>query len=255
VSQIFLQPGSPGNEGPEELLEEWEMVFTGTPPSQQPRDSAVDAPAEIYKRMCVMARTIYSFARVLPSYGLYRSCCEQRATTFNMTYRILSSLPSRTSSAESTRHGSTSGSTAPWAARKLERFAFAPIDTQTGSLRIAVQYAAGAAASLHAPLRPVSIPQHLVTNYIQPDGAMPYARHTPKLDNALGSAEAGALCICADGHAGWQPLCCCSVCGWGSSVSACALTSGVHPSAFAHQYIQPDGAILLPTNIEATREV
>lgn len=171
--QIFLQPGGPGNEGPEELLEEWEMVFAGAPPSQQPRTSAADAPAEIYKRMCVMARTIYSFARVLPSHGLYRACCEQRAANFNMTYRILSSLSSsRTGSGSSTQR-SSAGASASWTARRLERFAFAPIDTQTGSLRVAVQYAAGTAAALHAPLRPVSIPQHLVTNYVQADGMRP----------------------------------------------------------------------------------
>ena len=156
------------------------MLFAGVAPSQQPRGAAApDAPAQIYKRMCVMARTLYSYARVLPAYGLYRTCCEQRAAHFNMTYRIASA-----------RNSAAGAAAVPWAGPRLERFAFAPIDTTTGSLRVAVQYAAGAGAALRAPARPVSIPQHVITNYVRPDSAQPRGSCLRSYDTNLAQSAA-----------------------------------------------------------------
>lgn len=49
----------------------------------------------------------------------------------------------------------------------VERYAFAPIETMTGSLQISVQYQPQVAPLASAAAVPASIPQHVITDYIR----------------------------------------------------------------------------------------
>jgi autophagy-related protein 13 len=102
-----------------------------------------------------MARTIYSYARVLPAYRLYRSCRDHRASHFNISYRISSDLPA---------------AAAALPPQPMERFAFAPIGTLTGTLLVSVKYVPVVGLGLQRPAQPVSIPQHVITDYVRPVG-------------------------------------------------------------------------------------
>ena len=103
----------------------------------------------------VMVRSLYSYVRVLPAYRLYRTCREQRAASFNISYRLSDSLD-RTS-----HHPEI----------HFERFALSPIETLTGSLKIAVEYQSQYhVAILHAATQSASIPQHIIPDYVRTDG-------------------------------------------------------------------------------------
>lgn len=105
-----------------------------------------------------MARTLYSYVRVLPAYRLYRACRDSRGASHNLSYSLLhSSAPAFLP--------------IPSASQRMERFAFAPIETMTGSLQISVQYQANVVPVMNSTVpRPVSIPQHVITNYIRDRG-------------------------------------------------------------------------------------
>ena len=193
--------------GQAQVIEQWEMQFDGIPPTRHPRNfSYDDEPTKIYKRMvccvqnvlgvavlsahayrilenhmlcgvqCVMARTLYSYVRVLPAYRLYRACRDSRGASHNLAYRLLHSsvpvFPPATS-----------------ASQRMERFAFAPIETTTGSLQISVQYQANVVPVMTSAVpRPVSIPQHVITNYIRAGGTQStYAMHPVLISSPLTS--------------------------------------------------------------------
>ena len=115
---------------------------------------------------CVMARTLYSYVRVLPAYRLYRACRDHRGAAYNLSYRLLHRPASLLQPAEV--GGRPDGSPQ---CRHVERFAFAPIETMTGSLQISVQYQPQVAPLSSATAVPASIPQHVITDYIRAPGA------------------------------------------------------------------------------------
>jgi autophagy-related protein 13 len=110
---------------------------------------------------CVMARTLYSYVRVLPAYRLYRACRDHRGEAYNLTYRLLHKPASLLPAVDA---GQADGGPKRW---HVERFAFAPIETMTGSLQISVQYQPHVAPLPTAATVPVSIPQHVITDYIR----------------------------------------------------------------------------------------
>lgn len=107
----------------------------------------------------VMVRSLYSYVRVLPAYRVYRNCREQRACHFNIAYRLSSSLQ---------RRPHPPGRPP----QNMERFALAPIETLSGHLTIAVEYQSQQLLqAMHAAAQPVSIPQHVIPDYINRDSA------------------------------------------------------------------------------------
>ena len=106
-----------------------------------------------------MARTLYSYARVLPAYTLYRACRAHSSSGCHLSYQLHSSAEQ----AAAAIAGSAS-------AQRMERYAFAPIDTATGSFRAAVTYRLSVAAMAEGRSAAVSIPQHLITDYVPPQG-------------------------------------------------------------------------------------
>eukprot|EP00892_Ulva_mutabilis_P007429 jgi/Ulvmu1/5058/UM021_0075.1 len=169
-----------------QIIEQWEMQFDGIPPTRHPRNfSYDDEPTKIYKRMCVMARTLYSYVRVLPAYRLYRACRDSRGASHNLTYRLLHSNAPAFLPAPSSR-------------QQMERFAFAPIETTTGSLQISVQYQANVVPVITTAVpRPVSIPQHVITNYIRAGG-----QREPAITRTLSASAAPILSGAAAAAAG-----------------------------------------------------
>lgn len=114
---------------------------------------------------CVMARTLYSYARVLPAYAVYRACRDSAASSsYSLSYALHSSAAAADAAA-------AAAGAAPSPQRRMERFAFAPIETMTGSFRISVKYQANLAGGVQRSTRAVSIPQHVITDYIRPHGA------------------------------------------------------------------------------------
>jgi hypothetical protein len=204
--QILQEPD--GDSGRETVVEQWDMQFDGVPPTHHLRTvSYDDEPTKIYKRMvclltlnapwfvchrlcipkdyvlldipfgrsinkivfavqCVMARTLYSYVRVLPAYRLYRACRDTQGAANNLTYRLLhKSAPMlQPVGAEGRADGGPK-------CTHVERFAFSPIETMTGSLQISVQYHPQVAPLASATAVPVSIPQHVITDYIRPPSA------------------------------------------------------------------------------------
>jgi autophagy-related protein 13 len=110
---------------------------------------------------CVMARTLYSYVRVLPAYRLYRACRDHRGEAYNLTFKLLHTPASQLPPVEAppAEGGQERG--------HVERFAFAPIETMTGSLQISVQYQPQVAPLAYATAVPASIPQHVITDYIR----------------------------------------------------------------------------------------
>lgn len=112
-----------------------------------------------------MARTLYSYVRVLPAYRLYRACRDHRGAAYNLTYRLLRKPAPVLQPADV--GGRQDGG--PKCCH-VERFAFAPIETMTGSLRISVQYQPQVAPLASVTAVPASIPQHIITDYIRAPG-------------------------------------------------------------------------------------
>lgn len=86
-------------------------------------------PQGVYKRLTIMLRSLYSFVRVMPAYRLYRAACRQRGATFCLTYKLHSTLPSRSDT--------NAGGAPP---RRMQRFDFTPVDTADGQLFLGVEY-------------------------------------------------------------------------------------------------------------------
>jgi Autophagy-related protein 13 len=111
---------------------------------------------------CVMARTLYSYVRVLPAYRLYRACRDHRGAAHNLSYRLLHTAAPALQPADTGNRPYGAGPRA-----HVERFAFAPIETMTGSLQISVQYQPQVVPLMSSAAVPVSIPQHVITDYIR----------------------------------------------------------------------------------------
>lgn len=135
-----------------------------------------------------MARTLYSYARVLPAYTLYRACRDSpgSAARCHLSYQLHSSRDHAAAAASAAGAGAGGAG----AQQRTERYAFAPIDTATGSFRAAVTYRPSVAVVAEGRSDAVSIPQHVITNYVPPRGV----RHCVLA--ALRCAASLALFLC-----------------------------------------------------------
>ncbi|KAK9839293.1 hypothetical protein WJX81_005985 [Elliptochloris bilobata] len=150
------------------LLERWTVAYSAAatgetrPPAGRPATARLE-PAGIYKRLVIALRSLYSYVRVLPAFRLLRACKRERSGVV-MQYRLLR------------------GATPAPARGRLMHFAFSPIETPYGRLRMAVDYQASAAVTvLEQTTAPPPLPQ-IIADYV---GRVPAGALNARLANPL----------------------------------------------------------------------
>eukprot|EP00887_Chlorella_sp_A99_P005492 scaffold1.g5492.t1 len=165
VLEVFLQPWGardplPGGEQAarvETLLERWVLHYHPMLPESPTTLSRSQLlrlnPSSVYKRLVIMLRSLYSYVCLLPAYRMYRACKRQRSASFGIGYRLHSTLPGRAAGA------------AP-GMRRLQHFAFAPVDTPYGQFRASVDYQpASTVTILEQTTSPPPLPQ-IIADYV-----------------------------------------------------------------------------------------
>eukprot|EP00195_Chlamydomonas_chlamydogama_P002020 CAMPEP_0202917596 /NCGR_PEP_ID=MMETSP1392-20130828/71357_1 /ASSEMBLY_ACC=CAM_ASM_000868 /TAXON_ID=225041 /ORGANISM="Chlamydomonas chlamydogama, Strain SAG 11-48b" /LENGTH=286 /DNA_ID=CAMNT_0049610389 /DNA_START=34 /DNA_END=891 /DNA_ORIENTATION=- len=130
-------------------------------PSASSSRSYVDE-ASVYKRMIILVRSLYSHLRVLPAFRMFRTCKRHKGELITMGYR-LQPHPRQTAAAQPRSIGGSTATTSS----KLQRFAFAPVDTPGGgSLSVSVEYQPAATVHiLERTTTPITMPR-IITDYL-----------------------------------------------------------------------------------------
>eukprot|EP00884_Botryococcus_braunii_P010394 jgi/Botrbrau1/19356/Bobra.0628s0001.1 len=140
--------------GGRSLLERWVIHFepSETRETDSKGHSASYQMKEIYKRLVIVMRSLYSYLRILPAHRLYRAYQRNSVHSFSLQYRVSRGDPA------------TAMEKLP--SHRMKNFAFKEIDVQHGKLRMAVDYRTSLQMNfLEQTTAPLARPQ-IIADYI-----------------------------------------------------------------------------------------